>query len=229
MKPLIGIVGWNVGENSFGAGKAYMEMFSRFGDVMILPPSTKTFDLDLLVLPGGKDVLSDAYGQIPSFFNSDPDVMKEYFFRNNLQHYVQNGTPIFGICLGMQMLNVFFGGELTQTCWHPYSEKSRSELVHKCDFAKEFLPIKRALEITKDFEVNSLHHQGVRVEELGKDLKMILAHDGIVEAFTHKELKITAVQWHPEEILDPVSDYLITSLFENDSETVEPATELTRA
>ena len=89
MNKLIGIVGWKVGDNSFGATIQYLEYLSMFGDVDILTPSHKIRkDLDLLVLPGGQDMLSSKYGNAPSYFNSNPDVMKEFFFENNLKDYI---------------------------------------------------------------------------------------------------------------------------------------------
>lgn len=80
MEKQIGIVGWSVGENSFGAGKAYLEFFSNFGEVHILGPSESVLEWpDLIVLPGGLDTPSSRYKQKPSFFNSNSDLFKEYF------------------------------------------------------------------------------------------------------------------------------------------------------
>lgn len=223
-QPKIGIVGWNVGENSFGATKPYMEFLSRYGDVYILPPSATILeDLDLLVLPGGKDTMSINYNQVPSFFNTDPDIMKEFFLLNNLGKYVANGTPIFGICLGLQMLNVHLGGDLRQHVAHPYNEnEKRYELIHKCDFTPAYSNLKKTLQLTKEFKVNSLHHQGVHITNLAPKLKAILQFEDVIEAFIHEKLPIAAVQYHPEEIYDEVSDYLIKTLIKHGKKAGKP-------
>jgi putative glutamine amidotransferase len=216
-KKLIGIVGWKIGDNSFGATIPYLHFLSHWGDVQILSPSDRIEDLDLLVLPGGQDTSSFRYGQPPSFYNSNPDAMKEYFLDNNLQAYIDKGTPIFGICLGMQMLNVKFGGSLTQNCYHPYSEKNRSELVHELNFEPEFQHLVKELgyKLKKDegVEVNSLHHQGIEIfTDLSEDFKLIASYESVAEAFIHRNLAIAGVQWHPEEIFDKLSVYLIEKL-----------------
>lgn len=100
-RKIIGIVGHSTGENTFGTRKSYMEYFSQFGNVVILSPSDKVVDLDLLVLPGGEDVDSSRYGQKPSFFNTAPNGYFEYFDKVMLPQYIEKNTPIFAICRGL--------------------------------------------------------------------------------------------------------------------------------
>lgn len=214
-KKKIGIVGWNTGDNSFGITKPYAEFFGHFGQLIILGPDPEPVDLDLLVLPGGKDISSFLYGRRPSFYNSDADVMKEYFMNITLPKYIRKGTPIFGICLGMQQINVHFGGKMLQNIAHEYSTESRGEKVHDLyfhteDFAKYNGTGKKA------YKVNSLHHQAVDPRYIPECLE-IVATDGddknpIVEIIRHRELPIVGVQYHPEEIVDSVSISLITQL-----------------
>lgn len=221
---LIGIPGWSLGDNSFGAGKAYMQYLSNFGDVLILPMTPTIFkEIDLLVLPGGKDVLSDNYGEAPGYFNTDPDLAKEYFLRNNLQQYLDLEIPTMGICLGFQQLQVALGGSLIQNAWHDYSEKSRSERVHEVKFTPDFKPLQGELKI-KDMKVNSLHHQGIDVDGLAEGLQAVVTHDGLVEAFVHESRNIAGVQWHPEELWgDAISNHLIFSLLKNGRAVKTPA------
>ena len=113
-KITIGIPGWKLGDNSFGATVHYLDYISRFGNPKILFPQDDNEELDLLLLPGGPDVSPSSYGRNPGFYTGNPDVFRQHFFDNNLKKYIDKGTPVFGICLGMQMLNVFFNGTLTQ-------------------------------------------------------------------------------------------------------------------
>lgn len=221
------IPGWAIGDNSFGVGKSYMEFLSQFGTVMVTPPTKEMFDwVDLVVLPGGKDTSSTRYGEIPSFFNSDADLYKEWFLDFNLQRYIEAGKAIFGICLGLQQLQVFFGGSLEQNVAHPYSEE-RNELAHTVELTPEFKylassanRIVRLDSKTQKFKVNSLHHQGVYEEKLADGFKAIaLADDSCVEAMIHKDMPIAAVQYHPEEVYDTLSTYLITTILERKKNT----------
>lgn len=224
----IGIVGWKLGDNSFGSTIPYMEYLTQYGDVHILTPSLEARDdIDLLVLPGGPDLLSSAYGEVPSYYNNDPDVMKEFFFRNTLAKYIELKTPIFGICLGHQQLNVHFGGKLDQNCGHTYSI-ARDGLAHEIVFEQDYKHLipKLGYKEPKDVKVNSLHHQGIPLDGLASCFKPIaLGPFNIVEAMTHKELPIVSVQWHPEELYDPIAGYFILHLINTISTTEDLVTE----
>lgn len=211
MKKIIGLTGWSTGENSFGVTKPYLEYFSHFGQVEILTPQKGIReDIDLLILPGGKDTNTSNYGQVPGFMNSDPDLFKEYFFKQNLPQYIEAKTPIFGICLGMQQLNVHFGGSLTQHLMYHgfYSSRSRDELVHEVYPVTNFKDGKWIFSKQKNdvFKVNSMHHQGIYLDQLADDLSPLLFSEGtnersqyLVEAFRHNTLPIAGYQGHPEE------------------------------
>jgi putative glutamine amidotransferase len=205
----IGIVGWSTGDNSFGCTKPYLEYFSSFGQVEILMPRPDMVKgLDLLVLPGGMDTNPANYNQAPSFYAGNNDTFKEYFFRTNLSQYIQNEVPIFGVCLGMQQLNVHFGGTLVQHADFGYSSKSRDELVETLIFTDKF-----HFKDTK-YKINSLHHQGVMPENLSPELEILATSKeyGNVEIFAHKMLPIVGYQGHPEETWCEVANLLIRNL-----------------
>lgn len=226
----IGIVGWNVGNTTFGINKAYLNHARYFAEnVIILTPYCK-FDptLDLLILPGGKDVDPVRYGGIPYLWNSDPNSILEYFDKEILPHYIENKTPIFGVCRGFQSLNVTFNGALNQNWEHEQSTKSREELCHSLslnldnlqknprfyhvDLLNQFLTVNEKY-LMKSIKVNSLHHQTVCDDTISDEFIPIAKHeDGAIEAMIHKTLPIAGVQYHAEEIFDSLSSYLITSL-----------------
>lgn len=230
MKKQIYIVGWNIGENSFGVTTPYLEYFNRFGQVNILTMRDGIVDnCDLLVLPGGKDLNPANYNQVPGYMNSNSDMAKEFFYRVNLPQYIKAKVPIFGICLGHQMLNTFFGGQLTQDIHnHDYSIQ-RSDLVHKLREVLDYdFENKKIMSLsTKSKDVNSLHHQGILIYKNQKGNTcnqlapcMIPTHivddssQYVVEAMIHESLPIASVQWHPEEIYDGLSMKMIHDLLD---------------
>lgn len=206
MTKLIGIVG-SIGNNNVFGQKAYINYFKHFGNIIVINPRQDTIipQLDLLVLPGGLDVSPYRYKEISDpELCGEPNPWFEWFDMVVLPKYIDNKIPIYGICRGMQTLNVHFGGTLHQNIEnHPYSTKSRDELVHSV-----FDNI-----TNKIHKVNSLHHQAVKV--LGNDLIPILTEvvrksdTALIESFAHKTLPIYGEQFHPEELY---SEYSINKL-----------------
>lgn len=198
---IIGIVG-KVFETTFGITTAYGTYFEQFGKVIVLSPNHHE-KVDLVVLPGGADVDSQRYGEEPRFWTSKPDPFLEYFDKWRLPEYVTDGVPIFGICRGIQTLNVLFGGTLHQDLRrHPYSGE-RDEFVHTIHHVEDK---------KHRFKVNSLHHQGIKQLGNGLITTYLSTHDGLPEAIQHENLRISAVQWHPEEIRDGIAQQMIEKL-----------------
>ncbi|MFN7709507.1 MAG: gamma-glutamyl-gamma-aminobutyrate hydrolase family protein [Holosporales bacterium] len=117
---------------------------------------------------------------------------------------LQRGLPIFGICGGMQLINVIFGGSLHQHL----PEDLAGEIAHQQTLPKH--QVSHAIEVASqsllwqlnDHEsaamVNSTHHQGLK--KLGQGL-LASAHapDGLIEAVEHPDHRFcVGVQWHPE-------------------------------
>ena len=203
----IGIVGKQF-DKSIGCQVPYLNYFSTMGNVsIILPQSEIDESLDLVVLPGGPDVID--YSAL-GFFNNQPDLYYEWFDHNRLPQYIEAKVPVFGICRGLQAINNYYGGALYQELYnHNYSLKSRDELVHQVLVTEEW---KWKLGTTQ--QVNSLHHQGINV--LGTGLIVVATghsnkwnYNNLPEAIIHESDKVAAVQWHPEEILDHLTPKLI--------------------
>ena len=217
----VGIVGWKTGENSFGATVPYLnfinELYYIFGEqtyaTIIAPNAPILEDLDLLILPGGMDTAPRNYGQDPGYFTGNQDVMKEHFFQTRLQHYIDNGTPIFGICLGFQQLCVHFGENLIQDRTTTYS-KDRWEQVEQLTITPEAVHWGIKGEKNHPFKVNSLHHQIVpKIENEELHVIAFSTHFGHVEAVRHNTLPIAGVQYHPEELMyERIASQLISSI-----------------
>ncbi len=198
----------------FGASTKYLAWIEQFGEPVILTPKLDISDIDLLVLPGGPDMSSSFYNEPPSYFNSNADKYKDFFFANNLRQYVESKTPIFGICLGMQQLNVHFGGNLCQHYNFDYSTP-RTDCKEELILHEE---IYNLVNSKKAIKVNTLHHQGIFDNNIGNNLT-ILGKSKVfnnVEIFRHDYLPIYGVQYHPEEINDIISYSIMQKLLNNE-------------
>lgn len=194
MSKLIGIVGMGY-EKTFGVQRPYIEYFNRFGSVIMIDPrETEVIEqLDLVVLPGGADVVPFRYGESPNpELCGAPNYYYEFFDTTVLPKYIEKGTSIFGVCRGHQSINVLMGGSLHQHITHSYSSKDRGELVHQV----------QVVGTNQRFKVNSLHHQAVK--RIGHNLRGVVVGvdkgEEFIEALEHIEKKIFTIQWHAEEL-----------------------------
>jgi putative glutamine amidotransferase len=202
--------GWKTGDNSFGITVPYYDFLSQYGEVVILSPG-QYVEADLLLLPGGLDVDPTSYGKIPSLRTSNPNILLEYFDKNILPKYIESGTPVYGVCRGLQAINTFFHGTLIQHLkYHNYSDP-RSELVHGINIKNDIyedLAKQYRVKPNGKIKTNSMHHQCIKT--IGEGLRVIaVAEDGVPEAILHNTLPIAACQNHPEEMEDALADYLI--------------------
>lgn len=126
------------------------------------------------------------------------------------------GKPVFGICRGLQELNVVFGGTLRRDmgrsdellAHHAPVDASWDAMFdhgHDVNLVEGGI-LRGALGHTR-MQVNSVHFQGIA--RLGEGLRPeALAPDGVVEAFstTVNGAPVLAVQWHPEWQVDSNAD-----------------------
>lgn len=155
-----------------------------------------------LLLPGGGDIAPELFGQINQGSVNIDETLDRIQFKV-LDEYCKKKKPVLGICKGIQLINVYFGGTILQHLSTAHNHRD-------CDGDQYHMTI-----ATKDslltsiyglrFSVNSAHHQGIGY--LGAGLEAIqFAEDRVVEGIVHKELPIIGVQWHPERILGKRED-----------------------
>jgi len=199
----VGIVGWKVGDNSFGCTVPYLSFIQEnLGIPYILGPrSLINKGLDLVILPGGSDIDSSRYDTAPGFNISKPDPYKEYFDVHILPRYIELGIPVFGICRGFQALAVHFGNPLEQDMYHETNDDiSRWNKVHSLKLNpiiqeeitriypdQYYTLLKRKsyydeqnLTTNKNlYEVNSMHHQAVyETDKLKEDFDIMAWYNG---------------------------------------------------
>ena len=163
----------------------------------------QALECDGLLLPGGADIDPNLYGQKRSEKTGKPNLQRDLTEPLMIKAFLDADKPIFCICRGCQMLNVYFGGTLIQdiTDIQKYRHMdflSRARYTHPLEIGKETL-LASCLG-TLDIQVNSMHHQAI--EQVGEDLIVSAkSTDGFVEAIEYpKSCFCLGVQWHPEHM-----------------------------
>ena len=153
---------------------------------------------DGLLLPGGGDIDPVYYGEEMNG-SDEPDRELDKAQRDILDAFVKAKKPILGICRGMQLINIYFGGSLHQDLGTRdiHTRKNGNDSIHSVKSVEEGNLFEKFY--GKTFNINSAHHQGAK--KLGKGLKEVLrSEDGVCEAVIHEELPIIATQFHPERM-----------------------------
>ena len=155
--------------------------------------------MDGLLLLGGVDVDPARYGRKRQGKRHRIEPERDAMEMALIDRALNAMVPVLGICRGMQLINIFFGGTLHQ-------EVSAMELSRR--HLRSVLPGKR-IEILSGtrlrsilaihaITVNALHHQAIDVP--GEGL-IVSAKDrnGLVQAIEHPgHAFLLGVQWHPE-------------------------------
>jgi len=172
-------------------------------------------EYDGFIFTGGDDVDPAAYGEEKLVECGEVEGQRDAFKIALLREIIALKKPVFGICRGMQIMNVALGGSLWQDIPSQRKElypdgtahctKDESGATHHGVFVDGFL---RELSGRDHVMTNSYHHQSVK--EPGDGLRIVAHSDeGIVEAFEHTSLPyFRAVQWHPEVDPDEISQAL---------------------
>lgn len=117
---------------------------------------------------------------------------------------IDAGRPVFGICRGLQELNVLFGGTLRGDLeGHHLDDESRPFeclFTHGHDVTLAEAGLLATTTGESRIAVNSVHRQGIDRLGSGLDIEALSPGDGLVEAFSARPngAQVLAVQWHPE-------------------------------
>jgi putative glutamine amidotransferase len=215
-RPVIGvctaleIASWGAWEVQANVSpRSYSIAITRAGGLpLLLPPDDASAEapdelLDLLdgvLLAGGSDVDPGAYGARPSPETGTTWPERDRFELALAHRAIARDIPLLGICRGMQMLNVAYGGTLDQHLeragLHRHTPGAFSD--HEVVLQPGSLAA-RSVEAERTM-VKSHHHKGIA--ELGDGLTVSgrSEPDDLVEAVedtTHRH--VLGVLWHPEE------------------------------
>jgi putative glutamine amidotransferase len=187
----------------------YVAAVQRTGAIAVLLPvdvrrPVEVLDrVDALLLIGGADLDPTTYGAAP-----DPATEATYRERDEfevalLHGALERGLPVLGICRGMQLINVAFGGTLEQDLVAADGSHPHRRVVGSFEGTDHFVKLEPGtLAATATREESTLarchHHQAVG--RLGDGLLVTgRADDGVIEAIEAANGDwLLGVQWHPE-------------------------------
>lgn len=196
----------------------YVSAIREAGGIpFIIPPLKGEEDMEKslnliagLLIPGGDDIDPKYFKEEPhpSIVLTDPEIIQ--FQMNFFQQALNKDLPVFGICAGLQIINIACGGNIYQDIPSQYSNQESNPVKHKKNKNEKEDPfhnvtIEKHTKLydilqKEEISVNSTHHQAL------KDIAdgfMVTARskDGIIEAIeSRKHRYVVAVQWHPEDL-----------------------------
>lgn len=168
-----------------------------------------------ILLTGGEDVHPRFYNKpeyLPYCELADMDEKRDEFELEVLKYSQQNALPVLGICRGLQIANVFFGGTLIPDLptfgRFNHSKVSGYDLYHSVhvDVNSNLNKIVNA----SVGEINSAHHQSAEIVGRGLVANAVTV-DGVIEGleWLRPEGKpfLQLVQWHPERMNDQQNSF----------------------
>jgi putative glutamine amidotransferase len=228
-KPIIGILanvlieegGRFPGMTRAAVSHDYVQAIIRGGGIPLLLPVISDEEdirgqieqLDGLLLSGGYDISPLQYGEEPhqEIDATFPEI--DYHHIMSARIAAELEKPILGICRGLQVINVAFGGTLYQdlsqfsnTCLRHFQKGQRHVPSHSVEIIKDTV-LSRIL--GQDSVVtNSFHHQSAKDIAPGFTVNA-KAKDGIIEGIEKIDgVFIVGVQWHPEMMADKSPEML---------------------
>jgi len=229
-QPLIGLTTFrhrsNLGLSQLSITEAYVKALIGAGAAPMLIPlglpdeilQTISSRLDGILFTGGGDIHPENYQGQEHPLLDEVDTDRDRIEIELIHRARSANLPFLGICRGLQVINVAFGGTLYEDILDQrpasqrhqfWPEKQRNYLAHTVAIE----PQSRLAAILGENhpQVNSFHHQGIR--NLAPNLQATAyAPDGIIEAIELPDHPFAlAVQWHPEWLVP--NDAAMTRLF----------------
>jgi len=223
-RPLIAVTPWYDYEKGVTYIKdGYCEGIIEAGGLAFLLPAVAGEDLldeaisrfDGFLISGGPDIDPAYYNEVNLPYNGSISPVRDQMEICIVKKAVLQGKPVFGICRGIQVMNVALGGTLYQDI--QAQVKAENLLKHSQEAPKWFptheIFIEKDSRVWNSFmrdtvRVNSYHHQAVK--DIAPGFKATSrSPDGIIESLElENHVFAVGVQWHPELMWRKNADFL---------------------
>ena len=209
----------------------YSDIITKAGGIPVFLPYCADINellgiVDGLIIPGGdEDINPKFYGQEITSDKVKTNDERAKFELALTKAAIDRDMPVFGICNGLQVINILFGGTLIQ-----HIPDSHSSDINHEQPAPKHVPTHRVileegtllskLSGSNDIEVNTTHHQAI--DKVGAGLTISArAPDGIIEAIESANHRfLVGVQWHSEYQNTELDSNLFKRLVEESAKVV---------
>ena len=183
----------------------YIDFFEELGyTVILVPNNTKKLaeylnnisEYVMIVISGGNNIYTTKYSVDDIYTERDELEYKV------IESAIEKNMPLFGICRGFQIINLYFGSKLTILL-----SKEHVDTTHVLESKVDILD--------KEI-VNSYHNFVVKENDLSDKLACYAKTGGVVEAIKHIKYNILGVQWHPERQSKNIDSKLIEKLIKGE-------------
>ena len=240
MKPVIGITCGNAPGTSRRTVEApapiqyvqrpFIDCIEQSGGIPLLLPCLEDRDtneslmemIDGLLIPGGVDADPRFFGGVPHAKIGTVDPEKDLLEIALIDGCSAAGKPVLGLCRGIQMIAIAFGGEIYQDLASEKPGAFNHMQNSPMTFPSHDVQIETGTllyELMGNQQVvptNSSHHQAVN--EIPEQFTISgRTSDGVIEGLEHEDGLLLGVQWHPERTYDrdpwsrPLFDWLIST------------------
>ena len=166
----------------FGIKRNILRLFADHGCRVTVVPSDTTAAEALSEKPDGV-FLSNGPGD-PGAITYAPEIVRDL---------ATSGTPLFGICLGHQVIGLAFGGSTIKL---PYGHRGGNHPVREISTGRVLITSQN-----HGFAVEG-DNSGVH-GATGLEVTHVNLNDGTIEGIRHRELPVFGVQYHPEAAPGP--------------------------
>lgn len=218
MRPIIGIasakrvIPGDTTDQFFTIAKGYIDAIVEAGGTPFILPLLNGANapyeemlrvVDGILLAGGGDPAPHLFGEPPLAGLGEVDYERDLAEIELIKLAVTERKPIFGICRGLQILNVALGGSLIQDiprqvpgAYQHNQIGSKQYGCHSVTLESGFI---RDIVGKSEILVNSSHHQSIKEVAPGFRATAV-SPDGVIEAIESEDGLHVGVQWHPERM-----------------------------